>query len=58
MLYWGSAEDEERQTYKVCTTSRWKDKKGISNEFSSGNRGRRKLPAKVIRYFPLKPRLQ
>jgi hypothetical protein len=51
MLYWG--EDEERETCKKCNTSKWKSKA----KDSDGNK-QKKVPAKVLRYFPLKPRLQ
>ncbi|XP_058770484.1 uncharacterized protein LOC131644106 isoform X1 [Vicia villosa] len=51
MLYWG--EDEERETCKNCNTSKWK-----TNEDISVNKKKKKIPAKVLRYFPLKPRLQ
>nr|KYP44931.1 hypothetical protein KK1_033565 [Cajanus cajan] len=47
MLYWG--EDKNLETCKHCKKSRWKQK---------GTNGKKKLPAKVLRYFPLKPRLQ
>ncbi|XP_019051849.1 PREDICTED: uncharacterized protein LOC104589233 isoform X2 [Nelumbo nucifera] len=57
MLYW--KEDEARDTCKVCGESWWeptstsKDKrKGTSSKHKS------KIPRKVLRYFPLKPRLQ
>ncbi|XP_057760053.1 uncharacterized protein LOC130980381 [Arachis stenosperma] len=43
MLYWG--EDEDLQECKRCKTSKWSDAK-------------KKKPAKILRYFPLKPRLQ
>ena len=43
MLYWG--EDEDLQECKRCKTSKWKD-------------NRKKKPAKILRYFPLKSRLQ
>jgi len=48
MLYWG--EDEERETCKICNTSKWKsgDKDCVVNN-------REKVPAKVLCYFPLKP---
>nr|XP_025650886.1 uncharacterized protein LOC112747020 isoform X1 [Arachis hypogaea] len=58
MLYWG--EDENRETCKVCNRSRWKtDKKKGPAEASSiiGNK-KKKHPAKVLRYFPLKSRLK
>ncbi|XP_052198329.1 uncharacterized protein LOC127805620 [Diospyros lotus] len=57
MLYWG--EDESRETCKVCNTSRWKQsRKGNPTNMSSGGKKRKKKPVKVLRYFPLKPRLQ
>ncbi|XP_057723796.1 uncharacterized protein LOC130939727 [Arachis stenosperma] len=43
MLYWGK--DEDLQECKRCKTSKWSDAK-------------KKKPAKILRYFPLKPRLQ
>ncbi|XP_020962817.1 uncharacterized protein LOC107609485 [Arachis ipaensis] len=43
MLYWG--EDEDLQECKRCKTSKWSDAK-------------KKKSAKILRYFPLKPRLQ
>ncbi|KAK2417280.1 hypothetical protein QL285_039602 [Trifolium repens] len=51
MLYWG--EDEERETCKKCNTSKWK-----SNAKGGNGNTRKKVPAKILRYFPLKPRLQ
>ncbi|KAI9128892.1 hypothetical protein K1719_000375 [Acacia pycnantha] len=48
MLYWG--EDDRRETCKKCHTSRFKTvRKG---------KKQKKKPAKILRYFPLKPRLQ
>jgi len=47
MLYWG--EDEKLENCKYCKKSRWK---------KIGTSGKKKLPVKVLRYFPLKPRLQ
>ena len=60
MLYWGNEEDEARQLCKVCNTSRWKEKKkkGDMDDLCGSNRVTRKVLAKVVRYFPLKPRLQ
>ncbi|XP_057719901.1 uncharacterized protein LOC130934339 [Arachis stenosperma] len=43
MLYWG--EDEDLQECKRCKTSKWTDAK-------------KKKPTKILRYFPLKLRLQ
>ena len=45
MLYWDGTGDEEKQFCTRCKASRWKDV------------GKKK-PAKILRYFPLKPRLQ
>ncbi|RDX77161.1 hypothetical protein CR513_42757, partial [Mucuna pruriens] len=46
-LYWG--EDENLEICKHCKKSIWKPK---------GTNGKKKLLAKVLRYFPLKSRLQ
>ncbi|KAL3370740.1 hypothetical protein AABB24_007665, partial [Solanum stoloniferum] len=46
MLYW--AEHKDRQECPHCATSRWKIDNGKD----------KKIPHKVLRYFPLKPRLQ
>lgn len=51
MLFWGENKDEE--SCKVCGSSRWKINKG-NNESNKTN----KKPVKVLRYFPLIPRLQ
>ncbi|KAL3337539.1 hypothetical protein AABB24_029931 [Solanum stoloniferum] len=45
MLYFGE-HDEGLQECKKCNTSRWKDN------------NKKKQPGKILRYFPLKPRLQ
>lgn len=59
MLYWGNKEDEERETCKICNTSKWKSKAKVGVVGVSGDdNNRKKVPAKVLRYFPLKPRLQ
>ena len=55
MLYFG--EDKDRDTCKTCKTSRWKPKQKDMTSGTATNK-RKKLPAKVLRYFPLKPRLQ
>lgn len=47
MLYWGQNENE--LSCKTCGTSRWRDTEEDKNN---------KIPAKVMRYFPLTPRLQ
>ncbi|WMV33200.1 hypothetical protein MTR67_026585 [Solanum verrucosum] len=46
MLYW--AEHKDRQECPHCATSRWKIDNGKD----------KKIPHKVLRYFPFKPRLQ
>nr|XP_025702584.1 uncharacterized protein LOC112803298 [Arachis hypogaea] len=57
MLYWG--EDKEKEMCKVCNRSRWKlDTKGGEIQESNDGNIRKKVPAKVLRYFPLKPHLQ
>ncbi|KAI9125070.1 hypothetical protein K1719_003686 [Acacia pycnantha] len=48
MLYWG--EDDQRETCKKCHTSRFKTVRTGKNQ--------KKKPAKILRYFPLKHRLQ
>ncbi|XP_060186724.1 uncharacterized protein LOC132616141 isoform X2 [Lycium barbarum] len=57
MLYRGA--DKERQECKRCSTSRWKvnsKKKKFSD--LEANKKKTPQPAKVLRYFPLIPRLQ
>ncbi|XP_027912664.1 uncharacterized protein LOC114172283 [Vigna unguiculata] len=55
MLYFG--EDANMDFCKKCKTSRWKAKKKGTSDSGTSNK-RKKIPAKVLRYFPLKPRLQ
>ena len=57
MLFW--AENEKLESCKTCGTSRWKvvDNKNTSVE-NRDSSIEYKIPAKVLRYFPLKPRLQ
>ncbi|XP_061360965.1 uncharacterized protein LOC133304904 [Gastrolobium bilobum] len=58
MLYWG-VDDENMQICKVCKMSRWKPRAtGGQDLQSDGRKSKNNVPAKVIRYFPLKPRLQ
>ncbi|XP_070014237.1 uncharacterized protein [Nicotiana sylvestris] len=53
MLYW--KDDKFLESCKVCGVSRWKeDKHSGETKFKSG----KKIPNKILRYFPLKPRLQ
>ncbi|XP_074328065.1 uncharacterized protein LOC141665977 [Apium graveolens] len=57
MLFW--AENEGLDIYKKYKTSRWKvveDKNEPNMNISKSKE--HKIPAKVLRYFPLKPRLQ
>ncbi|CAA7013323.1 unnamed protein product [Microthlaspi erraticum] len=58
MLFWG--EDSGRETCKICETSRWKMKgnEAENEEVSEKKKKNKKQAAKVLRYFPLKPRLQ
>ena len=53
MLY--RKENENYDFCKVCHTSRWKQQ---SNESNGEDNKDRNIPVKVVRYFPLKPRLQ
>ena len=54
MLYWG--DDADREVCRTCNTSRYvtddDEEEDIINEPQP------KRPAKVLRYFPLKPRLR
>ena len=56
MLYWGDNKDKEE--CDNCGVSRWvlPEKKG--SDASHAGQVIRKVPANVMRYFPLKPRLQ
>ncbi|XP_013617060.1 PREDICTED: uncharacterized protein LOC106323494 [Brassica oleracea var. oleracea] len=54
MLYWEA--DAEREICKVCEASRWKENTKSTN--SGSEKKKSKAPSKVLRYFPLKPRLQ
>nr|XP_009804123.1 PREDICTED: uncharacterized protein LOC104249398 [Nicotiana sylvestris] len=63
MLYWEG--DANEKTCKYCHTSRWKlNEKRNNNQVSTigkrkeKNKKKEKKPAKILRYFPLKPRLQ
>ena len=55
MLYLG--EDANRDFCKKCKTSKWKAKKKGTSDSGTSNK-RKRIPAKVLRYFPLKPHLQ
>ena len=52
MLYW--KDDNCLQSCKVCGASRWKDDKHSGEtKLKKG----KKIPCKILRYFPLNPRL-
>ncbi|XP_059316721.1 uncharacterized protein LOC132067483 isoform X1 [Lycium ferocissimum] len=50
MLFW--KDNEKAENCSVCGSSRWKS---VGNALTNA---KSKIPAKVLRYFPLKPRLQ
>ncbi|XP_052176708.1 uncharacterized protein LOC127791014 [Diospyros lotus] len=54
MLYW--KKDEKSDFCSICGASRWKND-NCNGEIKVGRNGKRK-PVKILRYFPLKPRLQ
>ncbi|XP_057537999.1 uncharacterized protein LOC130815526 [Amaranthus tricolor] len=54
MLYW--AEHANATSCHVCGTSRWKSKD--NDEDDNPNEKTRRIPSKVLRYFPIKKRLQ
>ncbi|XP_052732434.1 uncharacterized protein LOC128196236 [Vigna angularis] len=56
MLYVG--EDKDKDSCTKRKTSRWKPKKRNTIGDDVVVNKRKKIPAKVLRYFPLKPRLQ
>ena len=57
MLYW--AEDENKEECNKCHTSRWKNEKSQNDKGATSTRKKRKKQsAKVLRYFPLIPRLK
>lgn len=56
MLFWEA--DAEREICKVCESSRWKQNLSAEGTISGSDNQKNKTPAKVLRYFPLKPRLQ
>ncbi|XP_057444525.1 uncharacterized protein LOC130736753 [Lotus japonicus] len=57
MLYWGA--DENLEQCKVCQRSRWREPEtNGENQVSVDENCHKKVPRKVLRYFPLKPRLQ
>ncbi|XP_057520898.1 uncharacterized protein LOC130801145 [Amaranthus tricolor] len=54
MLYW--EEHATATSCHVCRASRWKSKENDHTEYTSEKE--HKIPAKILRYFPLKKRLQ
>ncbi|XP_009797948.1 uncharacterized protein [Nicotiana sylvestris] len=57
MLYWG--DDANEETCKYCHISRWKsNERGNRNRVPATSKKKKKKPAKILRYFPLKSRLQ
>ncbi|RID64077.1 hypothetical protein BRARA_E03035 [Brassica rapa] len=57
MLYWEA--NANRETCGICEASRWKGGSSTaSGEASQSTKKVKQIPAKVLRYFPLKPRLQ
>ncbi|XP_057539537.1 uncharacterized protein LOC130817703 [Amaranthus tricolor] len=54
MLYW--AEHANTTSCHVCGTSRWKSKD--NDEDDNPNEKTHRIPSKVLRYFPIKKRLQ
>lgn len=56
MLYW--REDASRETCKVCEKSRWKTSKIVDDALENKKKRKKQQAAKILRYFPLKPRLQ
>ncbi|XP_010451510.1 PREDICTED: uncharacterized protein LOC104733639 [Camelina sativa] len=55
MLYWG--DDASRDTCKVCKSSRWKTRI-VDDSVEEKKKKKKQQAAKVLRYFPLKPRMQ
>jgi len=55
MLYWKERENDD--TCSTCNASRWKEFPQVDSEFNDPKYDH-KVPAKVLRHFPLIPRLQ
>ncbi|KAK7328924.1 hypothetical protein VNO77_23061 [Canavalia gladiata] len=55
MLYW--KENENDDSCKICQASRWKEFGQVDCEFNQLKEGH-KVPAKILRHFPLIPRLE
>ncbi|XP_043807679.1 uncharacterized protein LOC122722088 [Manihot esculenta] len=56
MLFW--KEHVKAESCLVCGESRWKTTENDSSKMSMNKKTSKKVPRKVLRYFPLKPRLQ
>ncbi|XP_077248875.1 uncharacterized protein LOC143888370 [Tasmannia lanceolata] len=57
MLYWKEASNDSQ--CRICGASRWKTIEGNSDEQRTHSSTReQKVPAKILRHFPLKPTLQ
>ncbi|XP_070019575.1 uncharacterized protein [Nicotiana sylvestris] len=57
MLYWG--DDANEETCKYYHISRWKpNERGNNHHVPATSKKKKKKPAKILRYFSLKPRLQ
>ncbi|KAK5785525.1 hypothetical protein PVK06_040118 [Gossypium arboreum] len=56
MLYWG--DQKNQQSFHVCGKSRWMNGNTEDVNADEGGAQLRKKPVKVLRYFPLIPRLQ
>ncbi|KAG8480898.1 hypothetical protein CXB51_025476 [Gossypium anomalum] len=56
MLYWGDA--SKKISCDVCKTSRWQSSNELDVDEQVDDSCRRPKPAKVLRYFPLIPRLK
>lgn len=56
MLYW--RENAARDSCKVCKKSRWKTSVVVGDVPKEKKKKKKQQAAKILRYFPLKPRLQ
>ncbi|XP_049388479.1 uncharacterized protein LOC125852840 [Solanum stenotomum] len=56
MLFW--KKNAKAESCLVCGESRWKSVEGQTTDGAIQGKNENKVPRKVLRYFPLKPRLQ
>jgi len=56
MLFWKT--NAKAESCLVCGESRWKSVEGQTTDGAIQGKNENKVPRKVLRYFPLKPRLQ